>query len=148
MSVRFRVCLVLPWLLTLCTAAGCGDAGHERAEVLGKVTFDGAPVESGSIALIPAQGTIGPSVGGAISGGAYRIARSEGPCLGPHRVEIRATRQTGRQVAAGEGASDPNAMIDEVEMFIPEKYHSNSTLTADIKAGVNEFNFDLTGDDK
>ena len=148
MSIRFRSCLALPFLLALSAAAGCGDAGPERAEVLGKVTFEGTPVESGSIAFIPAQGTTGPSVGGGISGGAYRIARSDGPCLGPHRVEIRATRKTGRQVPAGEGASDPAAMIDEIEMFIPEKYHSKSTLTANIQSGTNECDFELTGEGK
>jgi hypothetical protein len=148
MNNRFRRRLALPLLLALQAIAGCGDAGPERAEVLGKVTFEGTPVASGSIAFIPAPGTTGPSVGGAINDGAYRIARSQGPVLGSYRVEIRATRKTGRQVAAGEGADDPAAMVDEVEMFIPEKYHSQSTLTADIQSGVNEFDFQLSGDGK
>ena len=145
MSVRFQSCMILPFLLLLIAAAGCGDSGLERAEVHGNVTFDGTPVESGSIAFIPAQGTQGPSAGGAISSGSYHLARADGPVPGPHRVEIRATRKTGQQVEAGEGASDPTAMVDEITMFIPDKYNSQSTLTADVQPGANEFNFDLEG---
>lgn len=129
--------------LLLLMAVGCGDSGPPRATVQGRVTFDGVPIESGSIAFIPAQGTKGPSVGGSIRGGSYHLPSKDGPVVGPHRVEIRATRKTGRQVQAGSEAANPSATIDEIEMFIPLKYNSESTLTADVQSGTNTFDFEL-----
>jgi hypothetical protein len=129
-------------LFLLTMAVGCGDEGS-RAEVHGTVTFEKQPVESGSIAFIPIDGTQGPATGGPIEGGAYRLARRDGPVIGPHRVEIRATRKTGQQILAGPGAENPSAMVDVVEMHVPAKYNSQSTLTAKIQAGVNKFDFDL-----
>ena len=143
MSVYARGWTSLFLMLLLSTANGCGETGPDRAEVQGKVTFDGTLVESGTIGFVPIEGAVGPVTGGAISGGAYHLAESEGPVIGPHRVEIRATRKTGQQVKAGEGADDPDAMVDEIEMFIPANYNSQSTLTADVQPGANEFNFDL-----
>ena len=126
---------------------GCGgDSGPERAEVSGSVTFAGQPIETGSIAFIPDGATSGPSVGGSIRDGMYHIPRSEGPVIGTHRILIQATRPTGQQVEAGEGADDPAAMVDEVEMYIPERYNRNSELTADVQPGSNQFDFALEGD--
>ncbi len=132
-------------ILPLATAFGCGGSGPPRGEVQGTVTFNGTPLESGSIAFTPIEGTKGPSTGGRISDGAYHIPENEGPVVGQHCVEIRATRPTGEQVKAGEGADDPEAMVDQVEMFIPAEYNSQSTLTAEIQAGTNELDFDLQG---
>lgn len=131
-------------VLLLAPVIGCGDGGS-RAEVSGSVTFEKAPVEAGSIAFIPIEGTKGPSTGGSIQAGKYHIPRRDGPVIGPHRVEIRATRTTGEQVPAGPGSPDPSAMVDVVQMFIPSKYNSASALTANIQAGVNTFDFDLVG---
>lgn len=117
-----------------------------RAEVHGKVYFGGVPVESGSIAFVPVEGTLGPSVGGAIQGGEYRIPRNQGPLSGPYRVMILGTRKTGRKVREGEGSADFNALVDEVEMFIPQKYNIESSLKVDVKPGNNELDFELSGD--
>jgi hypothetical protein len=51
-----------------------------------------------------------------------------------------------RQVEAGPGASDPTAMVDEIEMFIPEKYNSKTELTAEIGPSTGPLSFDLKGD--
>ncbi len=48
----------------------------------------------------------------------------------------------------GEGGEDFNALVDEVEMFIPRKYNVESSLTVEIEAGTNELNFDLEGGGK
>ncbi|TWU20081.1 hypothetical protein Pla52o_45950 [Novipirellula galeiformis] len=147
MVAGIRSCLVsllLAPLLVVTIGCGGGD-GLNRAEVRGKVSFEGAPVESGSIAFIPVEGTQAPSTGGAINQGEYHLARAVGPVVGEYRVEIRATRKTGRQVAAGEVARDPTAMIDEIEAFIPEKYNNRSDLTAEIQPDKNEIHFDLLG---
>ena len=143
MGVRFQSCAAVLLMLLGSILTGCGGGGLDRAEVRGRVTFEGAPVQSGSIAVIPAAGPSGPSVGAAINGGTYEIARTEGPVPGSYRVEIRATRKTGQQIEAGEGADDPSAMIDEIEMYIPPEYNSDSTLTAEVQAGTNEIDFAL-----
>lgn len=123
---------------------GCGGNGAElnRAEVSGDVTVNGAPLEEGSIAFLPTEGTQGPSVGGTINQGRYLIPVEEGPVVGTYRVEIRATRETGRKIEAGP-PSPPGTMIDEVKAFIPAKYNAKSTLTAEIKSGTNESDYDL-----
>lgn len=148
MDMYFERSLAVLLVALSWTIVGCGEAGSERGEVRGKVTFDGAPVESGSIAFTPIEGTKGPSVGGAIKGGEYHIPRGEGPVSGPHRVMVLGTRQTGRKVREGEGGEDFNALVDEVEMFIPRKYNVESSLTVEIEAGTNELNFDLEGGGK
>jgi hypothetical protein len=81
-----------------------------------------------------------------IRNGKYHLRGNEAPVVGKHRVLIQATRSTGRQVEAGEGADDPNTMVDEVEMFIPAKYNRSSELTVDIQPGSNEFPFALDAD--
>jgi hypothetical protein len=93
MDMYFERSLAVLLVALSWTIVGCGEAGGERAEVRGKVTFEGVPVESGSIAFAPIEGTKGPSVGGAIKGGEYHIRRGEGPVSGPHRVMILGTRQ-------------------------------------------------------
>lgn len=142
--IRNPVGLVL--LLLLATSLGCRQAGPQRGEVAGQVTFEGEPLASGFIAFIPIEGTKGPTTGGPISKGTYGLSGQEGPCLGKHRVEITATRTTGRQVKAGSGADDPDALVDEVEMYIPPKYNSQSELTVSVAPGVNTFDFDLHAD--
>ena len=143
MSVRVKGGTTLFLMLLLSLSLGCGASGPERTEVQGTVSFDGTPVESGSIAFIPSEGTVGPSTGGSIIAGTYHLASGEGPVIGPHRVEIRAMRNTGQQVKAGEGADDPEALVDDIEMFSPATFNSQSTLTADIQSGTNELDFDL-----
>ena len=133
-------------LLSLSTTIGCSEAERDGCEVQGSVTFAGEPIQSGSIAFMPIKGTEGSSTGGPINEGRYHLDRNIGPVTGLHRVEIRAVRKTGRQMKAGEGGIDPEAMIDEIEMFIPAVYNSKSTLTASIQGDTDELNFDLDGD--
>lgn len=139
------------WAAALAMAAaaglvGCGGGdGLNRVEIRGTVSFDGAPLETGSIAFIPDGGTSAPSVGGAIKDGKFHLPRAQGPVVGTYKVMIQASRKTGRQIVAGEGANDPNAMVDEVEMFIPEKYNSKTELTAQVGPDTGPLAFDLLG---
>lgn len=52
-------------------AAGCGGG---RANVEGQVTFDGQPVEQGTIVFEPVDGK-GAAAGGTIQNGKYRLVR-------------------------------------------------------------------------
>ncbi|MEX0793841.1 MAG: hypothetical protein WD045_11945 [Pirellulaceae bacterium] len=127
----------------LVMGCGGGQSGPPRGEVSGKVTLDGTPVEEGSITFLPSEGTSGPSAGAPITNGNYAIARQKGPVEGKYRVEIRATRKTGKSVPAGSPFPE-GTMIDETEEAVPAKYNTKSELVREIVAGENELDFDLT----
>ena len=130
--------LVIAWFITFSAAVGCGGpSGPERAELHGKVTIDGQPVEQGSIAVIPEKG---PTAGAEIKGGSYRIPAEAGPVLGKSRVEIKATHKTGKQIEAG-SPFPPGTMHDEV---VSLEFKDEDSLTVDIKSGENEKDFNLT----
>lgn len=123
-------------MVLLLLAAGCGRS----ASIEGKVTFDGQPVENGTIAFEPADGQ-GATIGGGIEGGRYAVSGQSG---GKKVVRIRASRKTGRQIETGPPAP-PGTMVDEVESYIPAIYNSQSTLTCEVAAGgVSRHDFELT----
>lgn len=144
MTIQTKAWAVACMIAVVAGILGCRKSdGLNRVEVSGTVTFDGAPLETGSIALIPEEGTAGPSVGGPIQAGKFQLTAAEGPVAGKYKIMIRASRKTGRQIEAGEGADDPTAMVDEIEMFIPEKYNSKTELTAEIGPSTGPLAFDL-----
>ncbi|EAQ82169.1 hypothetical protein [Blastopirellula marina] len=133
-------------LAVLLFLLGCdsGDHGLSRAGVSGSVYVNGELLQTGQIAFKPANGTPGPSVGGDIVGGVFKIPQVDGPCLGTHRVEVRAMRATGRQSKEGSGSETPNQYVDEVRQFIPEKYNRRSDLIAEFTSSkVDGLKFEL-----
>lgn len=123
-------------------SAGCGVKGEfETARVHGKVTYDGRPLETGSLVFVPVGG--GPSAQANLdSSGNYVLGTyslSDGAVLGEHEVMIVA-------LTGGEGpqeASDPNAGL---RSLIPSRYGDlkKSGLRATVQADIdNEINFDL-----
>ncbi len=122
--------------VALFTAMGCGGGatdGPPRASVSGKVTLDGQPVDGGTIYFTPSKG---PMASAPIAAGVYSIAAGDrGPVLGPNAVKIEWYRASGKLDAGGAPLS---------EQVIPDKYFSKSALTADMKAGSNTHNFELT----
>lgn len=118
---------------------GCG-ASH-LAVVQGNVTFDGQPVEQGSITFEPADG-VGPVTGGTIQNGKYRLDAEGGMEPGKKIVRIRAVRATGRKIEAGP-PSPPGTMVDELSPFIPAIYDEKSTLTVQVAAGEVTQHFEL-----
>ena len=136
--------LVVVWLGT---CIGC-DTGSATAEVEGTVTFDDQPVD-GSIVLEPADGA-GPSAGGTIEQGKYRLSGEGGVVPGKKTVRITAVRKTGRKHdasmpgATGKGPSGGETLVDEMEQYIPAIYNEKSTLTCEVVAGkTNQHNFEL-----
>lgn len=131
----------------LAAFSGCRSTdGPPRASISGKVTFDGKPVEEGSIVFIPTEGTTGPSSGGQIKQGVYTVGAELGPVVGTNRVEITAFHLTGRKLPAG-SPSPPGTMVDEILPYIPPQYNRDSTLKIEIKPGDNAgTDFDLKPD--
>ena len=136
-----RILLSILWGLIACMHAGCKDSGPTRVEVTGTVTLDGTPVPDGVLEFFPEAATNGPTAGAPIKNGQYEI-KQNGPIVGKYRVEIKATRKTGKKREAGTPAP-PGTMIEEIEQYIPEKYNSKSRLKYDFQPGLNEAVFDL-----
>ncbi len=105
--------------------SGCGSTGVPSKELQGTVTFQGEPVEQGTIRFVPVDGTPGPACVGQISRGKYCIKSRGGVPLGSHRVEINAQRKTGRQVLGHDGLEE--TMIDETIRVGPAEYATDKS---------------------
>lgn len=72
--------------------AGCGSGGSgiDRFPIEGQVTFENAPVPSGTIMFEPdaEQGNQGPAAMADIKGGRYRITKDKGVVGGPHLIRV------------------------------------------------------------
>ncbi len=124
----------------------CGCTPHTavpRATVSGNVTVDHQPLEVGSIAFYPVEGTRGPSTGGNIQNGKYRIGLEKGVVVGRNRVEIQGFRKTGNRVRESPMRDE---LVDEKVPLIRAEYNRQSTLVRDIKQGDNQLDFSLEGD--
>jgi hypothetical protein len=67
---------------------GCGRGEADRLPVKGTVTYEGRPVDWGSIALRPARNSKGPAAGADIVDGKFEIPASAGPAQGPYTARI------------------------------------------------------------
>lgn len=127
-------CLVAS-LLPLMLCSGC-DRG--RPPVYGEVTFDGKPVEDGTITFEPADGQ-GPATGGKIAAGRYEVTGDAAPLPGKKIVRIFAVRKTGRRVT-----DRLMGTVDEVEPYIPDIYNQRTTLVREVsKDGAQQIDFKL-----
>lgn len=117
--------------------AGC-EAGPPSGEVSGTVSFDGAPVEKGSITFTPADGK-GPTAGGTIQGGRYSVAKVP---VGASKVSITGDKETGKKKLYDTPDSPVGVMTSN---YLPEKFSGDDTeLRFDVKPGTNEKNWALT----
>ena len=131
-----RWCVLLAGLVALAAgAAGCSSSS--AAAVQGKVTYGGEPLDVGTITFIP-ESAAAIKTGGIIDSGAYNVDAKIGPPPGKHRVEIRWAKPTGIKTKNEYGEE-----IMKRQEGLPEKYHNQSTLTAEIKAGKNVIDFAL-----
>jgi hypothetical protein len=133
--------------------SGC-RAGDDlpREPISGTVTFEGQPIPSGSIQLVPQKTKGGIASGGIIADGQFRVARDDGPVPGTYQVMIFAADET--QAASpveppgpGAGATPAakkQARAKRAATLIPVRYNLQSELTAEVKAGgPNHYTFDL-----
>jgi hypothetical protein len=137
-TLLIACCLAVPL-----NCLGCGGArdypGEQRFALTGKVTASGEPIGMGIISFLP-QGKEGRVSGGEIKEGIYSIPEPKGPTAGTYRVEIRWTKLTGKK---SPDPLDPTIMIEHVAEGLPDKYHKNSTLTADVGPEKTTFDFNL-----
>jgi len=123
----------------VCAMLGCG--GTRQVAVEGDVSFDGQPIEEGSISFIPEAGTASRKASAAIIKGNYRVLAENGPSPGKFKVEISWMKKTGKKLPS----ADPGMTADETKEVIPAKYNTASTLVRDIGAGDNRLDFKLEG---
>ena len=131
--------------MRLCVAVTCaaiclGGCGKpSRIAVAGTVTLDGKPLDAGYIAMSPQGDTSSPTAGAPITGGKFSVPSNAGVFAGKFRVEITASRPSGKTVHTSRGVfTNPD------EQYLPVRYNSQSELTADVKSdGPNSLKFDL-----
>ncbi len=128
-------CLRMVFVAMALWMAGCSKGGGVSLE--GKVSYGGEPLDVGTITFIPTGGS-GIKSGGLIEGGSYKVDSKVGPGPGAHRVEIRWAKPTGKKTKNEFGEE-----IQTRQEGLPEKYHVQSTLTAEIKPGENVIDFAL-----
>lgn len=91
--------------------------------------------------VFPLADTKSPSCGGKIVDGRFSVLPSGGASPGTFRVEITASRNTGRKVINPRDG----ALIDEIVQYIPPRYNRNSELKATVgDQSDNRFEFVLT----
>lgn len=122
------------------SAPGCGSAGRGVA-VSGKVTFEGEPIQDGSIQFIPQPGTDGPSAGATIADGAYSIQAQSGPVPGTYQVQIQGYKnvrqRTAKEMGPGLMGMDPKDVPGleaqwVKQSIIPKRFNAASELTATV----------------
>ncbi len=123
-------------------ASGCGSSGPEMAAVSGKVTYQGKPLEKGTISFVPvdpdkaaAHGVLGP-------GGAYELQTREpgdGAEVGDYRVAITDIDPESLNTEL------PGEPVKLPKSAIPKKYQDANTsgLTAKVESGRNTKDFNL-----
>jgi len=125
------------WLVLLLVE--CGEPS-DRQSLEGTVTFDGVPLTEGHVKFLPQRGTKGPTASGKITAGHFSISPDGGTFAGTFRVEITATRKTGKKVndyRTGE-------MMDGDEQFLPPRYNRQTELTAKVtESGPNQYDFKM-----
>ncbi len=119
--------------LLVCSLACLAGCNSEVGTVSGRVTFDGQPVKHASVYFQPKDGGRA-STAITDDDGNYKLmykVGQPGAKVGTHVVKITTAWQ------------DDDKNINRAE-FLPAKYHANSNLTKEVKAGHNTFDFPLT----
>ena len=114
------------------------SSGPETGQVRGKVTFKGKPVTEGTVTFLnPTEG--GGAEAEIKSDGSYSV---EGPVVvGNYMVEVKPLMH----IVDTDPGRTPPAPMEKPAPDIPRKYRMQGTtpLTATVKTGPNELNFDM-----
>ncbi len=134
-----RHSLLLALAAFLCSVWGCGQSGPPRYALSGKVSYDGQPVEDGSIKFFPADSETATGVSGVITEGQYEIPRAQGPTAGNHKVWIEARKPSGIKIPSEDGGPS----IDQLVQYIPAVYNVRSNLVEEITDDRDDLDFML-----
>jgi len=129
---------------------GCGGTGDqpELGQVTGTVTLDGKPLNGVAVVFAPENGR--PARGRTDLNGKYEltyIRQTRGTKVGRNRVEIAPSEEdeedAEEQANAGEPAAPKKAPTNREKPKVPARYNTKSELEANVKPGVNVFDFKL-----
>lgn len=139
---QFRFWPLFFGLALAVSAAGCGgDNPLGRKAIYGKVTLNGAPLESGAIEFHPLV-QAGVQSGGIISGGSYSIPAEQGLTAGKYRVAIIDNVPT---PPLPPGYMPGDDLPPSPPSQVPPEWNSQSQHTIDLSAdGPFEFSFDIS----
>jgi len=132
---RVHAALLVASSLGLAALAGCGGKGPALGRVAGKVTLNGQALEGVTVEFQPKGGS--PSSGVTDASGRYELAftfRRKGALPGKHTVRIR------YEPCEDETAAPKKPIVTPL---IPPQYNVQYTLTAEVKPGSNEIDFEL-----
>src|SRR5262245_25830295 len=122
--------------VALTTLAGCGPI---QVTVSGDVSYEGQPVDDGSVLFVPdGGGADATQVGASIHDGKYTIDEGRGLRPGKYKVQITWMKKTGKKFQGADGVEDEKVQV------LPPKYNTETTQTAEVKRGSNTINFQLT----
>ena len=127
--------------------SGCLNGGNsDLGTVTGVVTVDGEPINYATVTFMPTQGRA--SVGLTDADGAYNLVYvigQDGALIGQHSVTV--TTRVVKEGSYDDEAEDPKESVRKTgrKELLAKKYcDRNATeLTATVKAGKNEIDFDL-----
>ena len=129
-------------LMLLPGFAGCGKKDpFARQPVRGTVSFEGKPIQYGSINFEPAGGQKS-AASAAIADGTFTIPREAGPSPGPYAVWVHAFDR-GADPPPGTAPGEEGPPPKEI---LPEKYRSAPATQIEIREiaeGFNEVKIDL-----
>ncbi len=123
--------------LVLQVFAGCAwgpDDEPELGTVTGKVTMDGKPLAGVWVGFAPTEGR--SSMGLTDKDGRYTLnylPETLGAKVGAHKVAVTTPRE-----------DESGAEVKNFRETIPLRYNLQTELSAEVKSGSNEFNFNLT----
>jgi hypothetical protein len=127
--------------IILIVVPGCGEKSdpHGRQGLTGSITFQGKPLDGGSIKFLSAENP-GQSAGALIRAGKYAIPREQGLAPGTYRVFVSALEATPKSTpTAAPGAQ----VVEPGRERIPAEYNSATRLTFEVKASQDN-KFDIT----
>lgn len=136
MTILVRYVMLLAVALVV---GGCSETSNQKS-ISGTVTFDGKPLDKGQITFVPISGTAGPTAGAEIIDGHFEISATGGTFAGKFRVEVTASRPSGRKVPD----RYTGKLTESFEQYIPGAYNVESQMFADVKASEkNYFEFSV-----
>ena len=126
--------------------SGCSGGSSDVAQVTGKVTVDGEPINYALVTFMPTQGRA--SGGFTDTDGVYTldyIVGEKGALIGQHRVYIKT--RVAKEPSYGEDSGEEKDPVRKKgrKELLPKKYcDRNATeLTATVEKGSNTIDFDL-----
>ncbi|WP_439624469.1 hypothetical protein [Gemmata sp.] len=129
-------------LLLVAPLAGCGEPAGDHNPITGEVRLDGEPLHAGTVMFRPADGVKGQAVFAAVANGRYTVPAAAGPAVGPHRVEVRGLKRSGKAVQKPLAPKGDTA--EEMVEAVAAKFNTRSELTVEVKPGENVADFEVT----